>query len=69
MSIKINRYGIQFIHAKGTQYEDDMIWVWWWQRKLNKGKAFYSLSFEVTYSSLKELDREWLNFIETYEST
>ena len=61
--MKIGKFGIWFIHAKGTQHEDEIWWVWWWKRSERK-KKFMSCGFNSMFKSLKEIDETWDGYIE-----
>lgn len=60
--MRISKFGIEFIHAKGTKYEDEVLWIWWWRRK--GGKKWISMVFNASFKSLKEIDETWDGYVE-----
>jgi hypothetical protein len=49
----IDKQGIWFLY-KG----DEVGWLYWWKRK-DQARKWLSVSFETTFTSLKEMDDLW----------
>lgn len=62
--MRIDKLGIWFIHAKGTKYEDEVCWMWWWKRTGKDGKKWISMIFNASFKSLKEIDGTWDGYVE-----
>ena len=61
--MRINKFGIWFIHAKKHPvHEDEICWIWPWRRRRNKGHKILSIYSEGTFKSFKELDKFWEDY-------
>jgi hypothetical protein len=56
----IDEFGICFDY-KG----DEVIWLWWWKREKNRMWKFYSIGFNCTFRSLKQIDNLWEQYWES----
>ena len=56
-NIFIDSFGIEFQYG-----DDDVLWLWPWNRKKLESKAFFSMSFNCSFSSLEELDNTWKQY-------
>ena len=58
--MRINKFGIWFMHAKKHPvHEDEVCWIWPWRRKLSKGRKILSIGFNDSFESFEELDEFW----------
>ncbi|GAI78281.1 unnamed protein product [marine sediment metagenome] len=63
IKMRINKFGIWFIHAKRHPvHNDEVCWIWPWRRKLSKGKKILSIGFNNSFESFKELDELWEDY-------
>lgn len=65
--MRINKFGIWYIHARNHPvHSDEVCWIWPWRRKLSDGKdkKWISIGFNSTFKSLKELNETWDGYVE-----
>jgi len=61
--MRINRFGIWYIHAKNhSVHIDEVCWVWPWRRKKNSGNKVLSIGCDGGFKSFKELDKFWEDY-------
>lgn len=62
--MRIDRFGIWFVHAKNCPiHMDEVCWVWRWRRKSNDGKKIFSIGCNGSFESFKELNKFWEDYI------
>ena len=63
--MRINRFGIWYIHARNHPvHYDEVCWIWPWRRKLSNGNKIVSILCEGNFKSFKELDKFWEDYRE-----
>lgn len=61
--MRINNFGIWYIHAKKHPiHNDEVCWIWPWRRKAGGGKKILSIGFNGSFKSLKKLDKLWEDY-------
>lgn len=61
--MRINKFGIWYIHARNhSVHYDEICWLWPWRRKQSKGAKILSIYSEGIFKSFKELDKFWEDY-------
>ena len=56
------RFGWSYSPSLGFSFNhngDEIIWLWWWKREKSRMWKFYSISFNCSFRTLKQIDDLW----------